>query len=112
MPTLPHNPRIKKAEHKFFQASSVIECGDYPKLGLYQINNEICASFCTPYNDFNLIDFAKMNECHCEECTVVSYSFDVCTLVDKINMGESYYPRLLYYYTVKTGINMLIVFIG
>ena len=95
MPTLPRNPRIKKAELKFFQASGVSECGEYAKLGLYQVNDEICTGFCTPYNDSNLVDFAKMQIGHCEEGTVVSYSFDVTTLVDKINKGESYYPKLV-----------------
>ena len=95
MPALPRNPRIKKAQLKFFQASGVSECGEYPKLGLYQVNDVICTGFCTPYNDSNLIDFAKMQIGHCEEGTVVSYSFDVTTLVDKINKGESYYPKLV-----------------
>lgn len=95
MPTLPRNPRIKKAELKFFQASGVSECGEYPKLGLYQVNDVIRTGFCTPYNDSNLIDFAKMQIGHCDEGTVVSYSFDVTTLADMINKGESYYPKLV-----------------
>ncbi len=95
MPTLPRNPRIKKAELKFFQSDGVSECNEYPKIGLYQVSDEICTGFCTPYNDSNLIDFAKMAIGHCEDGEVVSYTFDVTTLVDKINKNESYYPRLV-----------------
>lgn len=95
MPTLPRNPRIKKAELKFFQSDGISECNEYPKIGLYQVSDEICTGFCTPYNDSNLIDFAKMETGHCEDGEIVSYTFDVTTLVDKINKGESYAPRLV-----------------
>lgn len=95
MPTLPRNPRIKKAELKFFQASGTSERDEYPKLGLYQVNDEISTGFCTPYNDTDLIDFAKMRVTHCEDGTVVSYNFDITTLVDKVNKGESYHPKLV-----------------
>ena len=88
MPTLPCNPRIKKAELKFFQASGVSECGEYPKLGLYRVTEDICTGNCTPYHNSDLIDFAKMKIGHCEDGEVVSYTFDVTTLVDQVNKGE------------------------
>ena len=43
MPKLPRNPRIKKAELTFFQYSGADICsGTYPKIGLYQVEEEIC----------------------------------------------------------------------
>ena len=95
MPTLPRNPRIKKAELQVFQASSVSEYGTYPLFGLYQVNNEICTGACTPIDDSNLIDYARMRMGHCEDGEVISYTFDITTLVDKINKNESYYPQLV-----------------
>ncbi|MBE7058966.1 MAG: hypothetical protein E7387_07740, partial [Ruminococcaceae bacterium] len=58
MPTLPLNPRIKKAELTFFQfsGSSTTTCDKFPKLGLYQVTDEISIGECTPAFDSNLID--------------------------------------------------------
>ena len=95
MPTLPRNPRIKKAELQVFQSSSVSEYGTYPLFGLYQVTDEICTGACTPIDDSNLIDYARMRMGHCEDCEVISYTFDITTLVDKINKNESYYPQLV-----------------
>ena len=95
MPTLPRNPRIKKAELQVFQSSSVSEYGTYPLFGLYQVNDEICTGACTPIDDSNLIDYARMRMGHCEDGEVISYTFDITTLVDKINKNESYYPQLV-----------------
>ncbi|MGM9682677.1 MAG: hypothetical protein ACI3XQ_03675, partial [Eubacteriales bacterium] len=95
MPTLPRNPRIKKAELQVFQSSSVSEYGTYPLFGLYQVTDEICTGACTPIDDSNLIDFARMRMGHCEDGEVISYTFDITTLVDKINKNESYYPKLV-----------------
>lgn len=96
IPTLPRNPRIKKAELQVFQSSSVSEYGTYPLFGLYQVNDEICAGACTPIDDANLIDYARMRMGHCEDGEVISYTFDITTLVDKINKNESYYPKLVF----------------
>ena len=95
MPTLPRNPRIKKAELQVFQSSSVSEYGTYPLFGLYQVTDEICTGACTPIDDSNLIDYARMRMGHCEDGEVISYTFDITTLVDKINKNESYYPQLV-----------------
>ena len=95
MPSLPRNPRIKKAELQVFQSSSVSEFGTYPLFGLYQVNDEICTGACTPIDDSNLIDYARMRMGHCEEGEVTSYTFDITTLVDEINKNESYYPQLV-----------------
>ena len=95
MPTLPRNPRIKKAELQVFQSSSVSEYGTYPLFGLYQVNDEICTGACTPIDDSNLIDYARMRMGHCEDGEVISYTFDITTLIDKINKNESYYPQLV-----------------
>lgn len=95
VPSLPRNPRMKKAELKFFQASGVSECGEYPALGLYRVDDEISTGFCTPYADSNLIDFAKMQIGHCEDGEVINYTFDVTDLVDQIDKGESNASRLV-----------------
>ena len=88
MPTLPRNPRIKKAELKFCQASSSSACCNDAKIGLYSVTDAVGAGNCTPNYDDNLIDFAKMQIGHCEDGEIVSYTFDVTTLVDKVNKGE------------------------
>ena len=88
MPTLPRNPRIKKAELVFCQASSSGACYDDPKIGLYRVTDEVCTGTYTPYHDSNLIDFAKMRIGHCEDGEIISYTFDVSTLVDQVNKGE------------------------
>ena len=82
MPTLPRNPRIKKAELQVFQSSSVSEYGTYPLFGLYQVTDEICTGACTPIDDSNLIDYARMRMGHCEDCEVISYTFDMYRLLD------------------------------
>ncbi|MBR4016260.1 MAG: RHS repeat protein, partial [Oscillospiraceae bacterium] len=89
MPSLPRNPRIKKAELKFYQASSSGACYNDPKLGLYRVTDMIVAGNCTPNHNTDLIDFAKMRVGHCEDGEVISYTFDVTTLVDQFNKGEA-----------------------
>ena len=95
MPTLPRNPRIKKAELQVFQHASASEYGTYPLFGLYQVTDEICTGACTPIHDVNLIDYARMRMGHCEDGEVISYTFDITTLVDQINKNESYHPQLV-----------------
>ena len=88
MPALPRNPRIKKAELKFFQASSSSDCCNDPNLGLYRVTEDICTGNCTPYHTSVLLDFAKMQIGQCEGSEIVSYTFDVTTLVDQVTKGE------------------------
>jgi len=95
MPTLPRNPRIRKAELQIFQSSSVSEYGTYPLFGLYQVTDEIHTGACTPVDDPDLIDYARMRMGHCEDGEVISYTFDITTLVDRINKNESYHPQLV-----------------
>ena len=71
MPTLPRNPRIKKAELVFTQYayehaynSAYLE---YPNFGLYHVTEEICAGNCTPIENSNLIDYAKMKVCSSDD---------------------------------------------
>ena len=103
MPTLPRNPRIKKAELKFYQKSSSNVCYGYPKLGLYYVECNIWTGACTPMYDSDLIDFAKMRVGHCEDGEVISYTFDVTSLVDKINKGESLCQNLVLKMVQETG---------
>ena len=95
IPTIPRNPRIKKAELKFWQASSSGTCYDYPKLGLYAVNSELSTGTCNPSHDSNLIDYAKMSIDHCEDCNVTSYTFDVTTMVDCVYKGEGNVKNLV-----------------
>ena len=88
MPTLPRNPRIKKAELKFCQKSSSSSFQNQCKLGLYHVTEDICVGNCTPCHESNLIDFAKVQMDHSEDGEGVSYTFDVTTLVDQVNKGE------------------------
>ena len=89
MPSLPNNPRIKKAELKFFQQSGYPSQSLCNKMGLYHVTDEIYRGNCTPLHDGNLIDFAVMKQGSHETGKVISYSFDITTLVDMFNKGES-----------------------
>lgn len=95
MPTLPRNPRIKKAELKLFQSGGVSACGEYPKFGLYQVTGDICTGTCTPVNSSDLLDFERMKTGHCEDGSVISYSFDITSMVDAVNKGESNVAQLV-----------------
>ena len=88
MPTLPRNPRIKKAELKFYQAPSASACNDGSKLGLYRVTDNLSIGNCNPTHSANLIDFAKIRTGHDEDDEVISYTFDVTTLMDQVNKGE------------------------
>ncbi len=88
MPVLPRNPRIKKAELKFFQESSSGDCIGCPKIGIYRVPQEPCLGECTPYHSSNLIDFAQMQVEDEENPEIVSYTFDITTLLDQVNKGE------------------------
>ena len=82
LPTLPRNPRIKKAELRFFQYSASIQCG-CPKLGLYRVTDGISAGICTPVASSDLIDYDTMKSESGD-----SYSFDITKLADAANKGE------------------------
>lgn len=78
MPALPRNPRIKKAELQIKQAScSVQEC-EYPKFGLYQVNENIITGTCTPASSSDLIDYDTIDT----RGLGVTYSFDITKLFD------------------------------
>lgn len=83
MPTLPRNPRIKKAELTIKQSAGYCQGGALPKIGLYNVTEDICIGNYTPIHSSNLIDFVQM-----KTGVDVSYTFDITTLVDKINKGE------------------------
>lgn len=95
IPALPRNPRIKKAELTFFQMSGVSQCGEYPKIGIYKVNGELSADAVPPCNEDDLIDFAVMKIGHLENGAVISYTFDVTSLADEFNKGESEYSNLV-----------------
>ena len=84
MPTLPRNPRIKKAELTIKQSAGYCQGGALPKIGLYNVTEDICIGNYTPIHSSNLIDFVQM-----KTGVGVSYTFDITALVDKINKGET-----------------------
>ncbi len=88
MPTLPRNPRIKKAELTFYQKSTVINEFPYPKLGLYYVNENISCGTNTPQNDTRLIDYAVMNIPEGINNPTITYTFDITSLFDRANKGE------------------------
>ena len=95
MPSLPHNPRIKKAELQVSQLSSLIKYHTAPLFGLYQVTGGIHTGTYTPTDDFNLIDYARMRKGYTDNNEVISYTFDITSLVDKIDKNESYSPQLV-----------------
>lgn len=95
MPTLPRNPRIKKAELKLFQATSNMESDEFLKIGLYQVTGSICTGNCTPYADTDLIDYAKMKAGQSEDGKEIFYTFDITSLLDAVNKNESSCPNLV-----------------
>ncbi|MFR1517684.1 MAG: RHS repeat-associated core domain-containing protein [Clostridia bacterium] len=95
MPTLSLNPRIKKAELKFYQSSGSTQCGGCPKLGLYQVTDSIVTGTCTPVASSDLIDYDTMKTGHCEDGEVISYTFDITKLLDAVNKGETSYANLV-----------------
>ena len=95
MPEFPRNPRIRKAELKFYQYSGSAQCGGCPKFGLYQVQGEICTGTCTPYASSDLMDYDTMKAGQCEDGEVISYTFDITKLVDAASKGETSYANLV-----------------
>ena len=90
MPTLPRNPRIKKAELILKQSTYSNTSGKTIKIGLYHVEDDIVTGTCTPVDNDSLIDFACM-----KAGTNVEYSFDITTLVDRINKSETSYQNFV-----------------
>ncbi|MBR5223344.1 MAG: RHS repeat protein, partial [Clostridia bacterium] len=88
MPSLPNNPRIKKAELKFFQHSSSYLQASCNKLGLYHVTEEIGSENFTDEFDENLIDFALMKPGSSENNAEICYSFDITSLMDAFIKNE------------------------
>ena len=85
LPTLPNNPRIKKAELVFTQNSKSTSNSDSCKFGLYRVTEDICKGFCEPIDDSNLIDYADISE---KTVGTIQYSFDITSLVDQAVNNE------------------------
>ena len=83
IPSLPNNPRIKKAELVLTQSSGTIENSVAPKIGLYQVTSSIYSGTCTPSQKTNFIDYAKM-----QSGSDVTYRFDITTLMDQAIKGD------------------------
>ncbi len=82
MPSLPGNPRIKKAELKLFQYSGASFVTTDPKIGLYKVTEDIAVGECTPAYDSNLIDYNPMKSGFTENGEPAFYIFDITKLID------------------------------
>ena len=94
IPSLPRNPRIKKAQLTLFQKSAQL-VSQQPKIGLYEVTGPITIGNSTPYHDTRLMDFAVMQNNPQDENDKVKYVFDITTLVDKFNKNETYYQNFV-----------------
>ena len=83
MPSLPRNPRIKKAELIFTQKESCVTDNMAPKIGLYRTKEVLGSDVGLPQHESDLIDFALM-----QPGANVEYSFDVTSLLDEFIKGE------------------------
>lgn len=95
MPTLPRNPQIKKAELIFSQYTGCAASDELPNFGLYYVDDDIYCGDCTPIYETNLIDFAKMKTGSFENGSVITYTFDITSLIDHINKNEVYRKNLV-----------------
>ena len=80
IPTLPNNPRIKKAELIFKQSSKSTSDSGCCKFGLYHVTEDIRTGSYEPNNDSNLIDYANIST---KNVGTIQYSFDITSLVDQ-----------------------------
>ena len=85
-PSLSLGGRIKKAELKVYRKRTTATSSN-ALLGLYHINDEIC-DYCyyEPSIEGSLIDYDAMNVGGSNIC----YTFDITTLIDRLNKGETY----------------------
>ena len=90
MPTLPRNPRIKKAELNIKQSGGHCQDDTLPKIGLYHVTENIHTGNYAPVHSSDLIDFVQM-----KTGSGVSYTFDITTLIDKVNKGETGYSSFV-----------------
>lgn len=94
LPRLPNNPRIKKAELTFCQNSVSNETDVIPKLGLFQITEDIAVGPNTPAQSTRLIDFEPMKATS-EDGSVVNYTFDITKIFDEAANGAASYQNLV-----------------
>ena len=94
LPTLPNNPRIKKAELVLCQNSVSNESGSIPKLGLFRVTEDIAVATMTPSLSPLFIDFEPMKSAS-EDGTVVTYTFDITKAFDEAANGASSYQNLV-----------------
>ena len=94
LPILPNNPRIKKAELTFCQNAVSNESDAAPKLGLFQITEDIAVGPNTPAQSTRLIDFEPMKAAS-EDGSVVNYTFDITKFFDEAANGAASYQNLV-----------------
>ena len=94
LPILPNNPRIKKAELTFCQNAVSNEIDVIPKLGLFQITEDIVVGPNTPAQSTRLIDFEPMKAAS-EDGSVVNYTFDITKFFDEAANGAASYQNLV-----------------
>ena len=95
LPTLPRNPRIQKVELKLYQLDGNQDGSGSPKFGLYQVLGNIFKGSCTPQHADKLMDYETMKVGHCEDREVISYSFDITSVVDAVHASGSTEVKLV-----------------
>ena len=85
-PSLTLGARVKKAELKVYR-KAVSATSANAQIGLYHINDTLCdGRYGEPSVEGNLIDYDAMNVSGDNIC----YSFDVTSLIDRLNNNETY----------------------
>ena len=81
VPQMPWNPRIKKAELKFYQQASYLENGSSaaPKLCLYQVDDNYTLGQCTPLFKSEIVDYECVRNA---DTGMVAYTFDVTGMAE------------------------------
>ena len=95
LPQLPNNPRIRRAELVFKQATGSTECGEQPKIGLYRVTGDINTGSCSPEDDGKLIDYAAMQYSSDGADGEITYTMDITPVVDMLAGGEEEEAKLV-----------------
>ncbi len=86
IPTLPNNPRIKKAELVFTQSGTAQQSNTDLKIGMYRVAEDITIGANTPLRDNALMDYQVVKGGGFDKTT---YAFDITQLMDEaLDGGE------------------------
>lgn len=95
MPTLPKNARVRRAELILTQESGITMCDQYNAIGLYHVTDELTTGECTPTEEGELVDYAKMRSGNIDSGNTVTYEFDITKVLDENSKNDSYILRFV-----------------